>query len=177
MRKLFLLFFFFVSAFAIFAAKLENRYIMKSHKDGQLYFILPYDIPAEEKNIKNLSADITYLTSSDSVTMNISVWNENELNTDSIVLVGEEYISITDFKTFFIEKDGKLWLHRYSFRISLEDLVALYSNQLSFALDVHSEKQTIRYLYPIKKWKSEQEWMSQILYIIKRNKLIYNQNR
>ena len=58
---------------------------MKTIENGQLYFVVPYDIPSLTAKTKALSADITYLTTSDSVTMNISVWSANELLTDSIV--------------------------------------------------------------------------------------------
>lgn len=173
MKKLFLFFCFFCFSSMMFALKIEERYIMKPHREGQLYFILPYNIPAENKNIKDLSVDITYLTNSDSVTMNISVWSENELKTDSIVLLGQRNISINDFDTFFIEKDGRKWLHRYSLRISWENLVDLYAIQNPFILNIYSESQNIRYTYSSKAWKSEQGWMNQILYLIARNKQFY----
>ena len=157
-----------------FAEKLEDRYVMKTIDSGQLYFVVPYDIPSLTAKTKALSADITYLTISDSVTMNLSVWSADELMTDSIVLTGTNQIVIRDFKTFFIEKDKKLWLHRYSLRYPLTSLVNLYANTNPFTIDVCFGSQCITYGYAPKQWKKEQEWMNQILHIIVTNKRIYN---
>lgn len=157
----------------MFALNIEERYVMKPIDGGQIYFILPYQIPSEQVKMKDLSVDITYLTNLDSVTMNISVYTENELNVDSIMFIGNEKISICDFQTFFIEKEGRVWLHRYSLRIPWKILNDLYSTQDSFSLCICAREDIIRYAYPSKAWKTEQEWMNQILYIIARNQQFY----
>ncbi len=155
------------------AEKLEDRYVMKTIENGQLYFVVPYDIQSQTAKTKALSADITYLTTSDSVTMNISVWSSNELLTDSIVLKGTTQVVIRDFKTFFIEKDNKLWLHRYSLRYPFTSLALLYADTKPFMIDVCFGSQRITYGYSQKQWKKEQEWMNQVLHIIATNKRLY----
>ena len=159
--------------FSAHATSLEDRYVMKTLENGQLYFITPFDIPAVTPKTKALSADITYLTSSDSVTTNISVWTTQELHTDSIVFLGEIKIELKDFQTFFIERDGKLWLHRYSLRFPLKDLTIIYSGQSPFLINVYAKGQAIHYSYPSKSWSKEQMWMNQILHIIDTNRRLY----
>ena len=159
--------------FSTYAASLEDRYIMKNLENGQLYFILPFDIPSVTSKTKALSLDITYLTTSDSVTTNISVWTAQELQTDSIVFQGDTKIALNDFQTFFIERDGKLWLHRYSLRFPLKDLTFIYSGQCPFMIDIYAKGQEIHYSFPFKSWPKEQMWMNQILHIIDTNKRLY----
>ena len=163
----------FLFSLIAYAEKLEDRYVMKTIDNGQLYFVVPYDIPSLTANTKALSADITYLTSSDSVTMNLSVWFIDELMTDSIVLTGATQFVIRDFKTFFIEKDRKLWIHRYSLQYPMASLAMLYADANPFTIDVCFGSQRITYGYSSKQWKKEQEWMNQIIHIIATNKRIY----
>lgn len=162
---------------ALYSTSLEDRYVMKTFDNGQLYFIAPYDIPSQLSKTKALSADITYLTISDSITMNISVWTTNELATDSIVLVAQDRFPIYNFQTFFIEMDGKLWMHRYSLRYPLSKLVQLYGSPEPFSLCVYANEKCYPYSWSAKSWKKEQIWMNQILHIIISNKRLYEKER
>lgn len=157
-----------------YAEKLEDRYVMKTINNGQMYFIVPFDIPPQTAKAKALSADITYLTTSDSLIMNLSVWSSDELMTDSIILTTKnKKIVVENFRTFFIEKDDKLWLHRYSLQYPLKDLTLFYANTEPFTMDIYSGSQHITYGYSIKQWKKEQVWMNQILHTIATNKRLY----
>lgn len=147
---------------------------MRTFENGQLFFIEPYDVPAYTAKEKALSTDITYLTNSDSVTMNMSVWTIKELATDSIVLEGGyKRIAISDFQTFYIEKDGKLWVHRYSVRYPLVYLNMLYADSEPFIINVCTKGEQIKYGFASKQWKKEQDWMNQILHTIATNKRLY----
>ena len=158
---------------SVHAKKPEDRYVMKTFENGQLYFILPFDIPSLSVKTKPLSADITHLTTTDSVSLKISVWSVNELSADSIVLEGSERLVITDFETFFIEPDGKLWLHRYSMSFPLSILTRLYTSPLPFKLNVFANENKIQYGWKEKEWKKEQEWMNKILHIIDNNRRFF----
>lgn len=155
------------------ASDLADRYIMKVIENGQLYFILPYNIPSKSAKEKALSVDITYLTTSDSTTINMSVWTKNELAIDSIVFVGRENWRIEDFSIFFIEKDGKLWLHRYSLRFPFCQLVQLYKEPDPFVLCFYAKGDVLQYSCSLRSWSKEQLWMNQILHTIMSNKKIY----
>lgn len=158
-----------------YAVKIEDRYVMKTFDGGQIYFIEPFEVPGVAKQAKPMSADITYLTTSDSVTMNISVWTLQELSADSIVLEGSERMTFTEFQTFFIEREKKWWLHRYSFRYPLSVLNNLYAQSVPFTLSVYSHGQAYEYAYTAKAWPKERDWLTQILHIIATNKRLYQQ--
>ena len=117
-----------------------------------------------------MSVDITCLTQYDSVTVNMSVWSADELITDSIVFTGEKRITIHDFETFFIEKDKKLWLHRYSVKLSFSDLTILYSSTRPYNIFFYDKSISVKYGYPIKQWEKEKNWMDQVIHIITTNK-------
>ena len=158
---------------SVYATKLDERYVMKTFDSGLIYFILPFEIPSNAAKTKALSADITYLTTSDSVTMKISVWSAKELSTDSIILEGDEKLVFKDFETFFIEPDGKLWHHRFSFRFPMTELKKIYLGTLPLSLNIYSKDHEEHYGWSIKAWKKEQEWMNKVLHIIERNRKFY----
>ncbi len=160
---------------AALAVKLEDRYVMKTIEDGQIYYVAPYQISSKTKNIKPLMADVTYVTTNDSVTMNFSVWTPQELLADSITLRSGKLVYCRDFETFFVERDAKLWIHRYSMRFPLESLNAIYAASTPFVLSVYAKGQTVEYGYTANMWPKEQDWMNQILHIIASNKRLYKQ--
>lgn len=155
---------------AAYGIKLEDRYIMRPLDKGHLYFIVPFDIPGHNMRMKEMSADITYLTQNDSVTLNMSIWTATELVTDSIVWDGKKRIVVRDFQTFFIERDNKLWLHRYSIKLHLSDLILLYSAIEPYKIILYDHSASVSYGYSIKQWNKEQQWMNDILHIIISNK-------
>lgn len=157
----------------LFAVKIEDRYVMKAFEGGQIYFIVPYEIPAADAKDKPLLADVTYLTNADSVTMNISVRTPDELLADSVAIFAGERLPIPDYETFFIERDGKLWLHRYSLRYPLDTFKHIYTRPEPFTLCIYTHARTLRYAVTDKAWPKEQEWMNQILHIIDTNRRLY----
>lgn len=175
MKRFFSLFLVLWVSLAAFAVKLEDRYVMKTIEDGQIYYIAPYQISSKTKNIKPLMADVTYVTTNDSVTMNFSVWTPQELLADSIMLRSGKQVYCRDFETFFVERDAKLWIHRYSMRFPLESLNAIYAASTPFVLSVYAKGQTVEYSYTANMWPKEQDWMNQILHIIATNKRLYKQ--
>ena len=84
MKRYLALFLLSLVSWAAWAVKIEERYVMKAIEEGQIYYISPYEISSQTNKIKPLMADVTYLTYSDSVTMNISVWTPQELLADSL---------------------------------------------------------------------------------------------
>lgn len=155
------------------AENIDEKYVMKPTKNGQLYFILPFEVPTSTPKCKPLSVDITYLSSNDSVVMNVSVLSANELKTDSIVIIGGIRILLSNFETFYIEKEGKLWHHRYSLHFLYCELSNLYASREPFLFRVYSGNQQIEYAFSMKKWEKERGWMKQILHIIDSNKRLY----
>lgn len=175
MKRYLALFLLSLVSWAAWAVKIEERYVMKAIEEGQIYYISPYEISSQTNKIKPLMADVTYLTYSDSVTMNISVWTPQELLADSLVLRSGKQVYCRNFETFFVERDGKQWIHRYSLQFPLASMNAIYAASTPFSLCVYAKGQTVEYGYTDKAWPKEQDWMNQILHIIATNKRLYKQ--
>lgn len=174
MRRYFALFLVTLVSLAAWAVKIEDRYVMKAIEDGQIYYIVPFEITSQTAKIKPLMADVTYLTMADSVTMNISVWTPEELDADSLVLRSGKQVYCREFETFFVERDGKQWIHRYSLRFPLASLNAIYAASEPFMLSVYAKGKTVEYAYTAKTWPKEQDWMNQVLHIIATNKRLFS---
>lgn len=175
MKRYLALFLLSLVSWAAWAVKIEDRYVMKAIEEGQIYYISPYEISSQTNKIKPLMADVTYLTYSDSVTMNISVWTPQELLADSLVLRSGKQVYCRNFETFFVERDGKQWIHRYSLQFPLASMNAIYAASTPFSLCVYAKGKTVEYGYTDKAWPKEQDWMNQILHIIATNKRLYKQ--
>ena len=159
------------------AVKLEDRYVMRPVEGGQLYFIVPYRVPAVLVKgtpvPKPMEIDVTYLTMADTMTVNISVWDKTELHADSIALIGASPYIMRTFQTFFIEREKQYMLHRYSLRCTWEEWNTLYESENPFTVVMYAPEKEIRYAFPSKRWKKEQAWMKEILHLIATNKQLY----
>lgn len=175
-RFLILISLFFFSISIIGNNRLSDLYVMKPLENGHLYFVLPFNIPSITSKTRSVSVDITSLTCSDSVTVNMSVWKKTEIETDSIIFRSDRNFVIHDYQTFFIEKDEKLWLHRYSIRMLFKDLKYLYSAPKSFRIQVYSKDQLMEYEYTSRLWSKEGNNICQVLRIIESNKKLFRRN-
>ena len=101
MRKIVLLLFAFVSITSFAKSDLSDKYVMRLRANDLLYFILPNEIESVDKN-KSLKFDITYATSEQDVTINMSIFTKQELIIDSIGLASNKNLLIKDFKIFYI---------------------------------------------------------------------------
>lgn len=152
----------------IHAEKIEDRYVMRPIQGGLLYFILPYELPSLQKE-KAVELDVTYITGFDSVRVNMSVYTDMPLATDSIVFRTTQSFRISDFETFFIDKENKKYVHRYSCRFPYRYWQEMYADSEPFCLEVYSSSGTLFYGFSSNKWKKEQQWMTQVMLLIERN--------
>lgn len=151
------------------AEKLEDRYIMQPTQGGLLYFILPYEVPGQQKN-PPVELDVTYITGQDSVRVNMTVLHDVLLETDSIVFDTKSAFTITGFETFFINKKGKKYMHRYSCCFPYAYWQRMYAERQPFQLQIHAKEEVLTYGFAAGKWEKEQIWMQQILQLISRNR-------
>ena len=151
------------------AEKLEDRYVVKTISEGQLYFIRPYKVTSSQK-LPAAECDITYLLGNDSLTFNFSIYLPEAITADSIV-IGKGRHAVTDFETFYINHKNKKYVHRYSCRLSYQDFCSLYKDASPFCLSVHENSRHYNYSYKANSWKKEGMWMRQILFIIERNRI------
>ena len=169
MKRSLILLAFIASCFTIYAEKLTSKYVSRLVSDGMLYFIGPFELPNQQKG-QPVEMDITYITKSDSLTFNMSIYTSVIIQTDSIKFVSNTPKTITDFTLFFIDKKGKNFIHRYSCKLPYSYFEELYTEANPFVVEVYTDKgQVLQYAYNAKKWSKECSWMQQIIQIIKSN--------
>lgn len=151
------------------AEKLEDRYIVQPVQGGLLYFILPYEVPGQQKN-PPVELDVTYITGQDSVRVNMTVLHDVVLTADSIVFATKNAFTVTDFETFFIDRRGKKYMHRYSCRFPYVYWQRMYAESHPFCLQVHAKEGLLKYRFSSGKWERERIWMGQVLQLINRNR-------
>lgn len=154
-----------------YAEKLEDRYVIQPMQAGLLYFILPYEVPSVQKK-QAAEIDVTYVTGQDSVRVNMSIVHELPLQTDSIVFKTKDGFAVTDFETFFINKTGKKYMHRYSCRFPYRYWQRMYGADAPFLLQIHAKERVLQYGFGTGKWEKEQAWMGQILQLADRNRQV-----
>ncbi len=159
------------------AKDLSDYFRMMPRQNDLLYFIKPIELPNAERGKEYAEFDITYITSLDSATMNMSIYTPSMLETDSIVLCGANiYESIPVFETFFIEPEKKVgWVHRYSCFIPFFTLQKLYTSEMPWELRIYHKSGSIIFKQTTREWKDEADRMNKIINVIRVNKLNYEE--
>lgn len=169
MKKQFFFLAFTLLSMSLFAERLEDRFVSRSYTDGMLYFIEPFQLPSISKK-EPIFLDVTYLTSQDSITLNMSVYYNEILQIDSICFVYDDTLKISKLLTFFIEKEKNKFVHRHSCRIPYFALLKMYQNEKQpFTMELFTDKGVFLYSYG-KKWEKERSWMIQIFQLISKNR-------
>lgn len=158
----------FVCLTHIYAEKIEDKYIIRPIKGGLLYFILPYELPSLQKE-PAAELDVTYITGQDSIRLNMTFVCDTALSVEHITFNAQNSITISDFETFFIDRSGKKYIHRYSCRIPYESFKNIYAGHKPFRLQIHAKERVLEYGFT-GKWEKEQTWMLQILQLTERNR-------
>ncbi len=153
------------------AKDLSEYYTMRPRENDLLFFILPIEIESTTRSVENAEFDITYITSVTDATVNMSIYANNALQADSIVLLGNNVrCSNKTFETFFIEKDGKKWAHRYSCKVPFATLQHLYASPTAWQLEIYAKGQKLYYRQSERTWGSEKKRMAELLKMIQINK-------
>ena len=95
-----------------FAKKTEDMYIMRHTTKGQLFFISENIFPSTDRKFE-LPFDITYINSSDSVSIKMTVPSNTLTHVDSVALIqsGKRYVCPM-VHSIYKEKDKNIWVHR-----------------------------------------------------------------
>lgn len=169
MKKIvFFLLFAFVSITSFAKSNLSDKYVMRLRANDLLYFILPNEIESLDKN-KSLKFDITYVTSEQDVTINMSIFTKQELVINSIGFASDKNLLIKDFKTFYVEKEDNWWCHRISCRVPFDYLKQMYLSANSYKIEIYDNQKVLTYTFSGKTWKNEQLWMNKLLALITQN--------
>ena len=106
---------------ASFAKKTEDMYVMRHTTQGQLFFISENIFPSTDRTFE-LPFDITYLNSTDSVSIKMTVSSNTLTHVDSVALIqsGKRYVCPMAH-SIYKEKDKKNWVHRCDCAFSYKD--------------------------------------------------------
>ncbi len=153
------------------AKDLSEYYTMRPRANDLLFFILPIKMESTVRGVDNAEFDITYITSETNATINMSIYANVALQADSIVFCGDKLrYSSKNFETFYIEKEGKKWAHRYSCKVPFEFLQHLYALPDAWQLEIYAKGQKFHYRQGNGTWKIEQKRMIELLMMIQINK-------
>ncbi len=161
------------------AKDLSEYYLMRPRENDLLFFIFPIELANENRTIKPAEFDITYLTSEKDATINMSIFSQVALRTDSIAFLNKDvYFVYKQFETFYIEKSPKKgWEHRYSCKVPLAVLTQLYKLPSPLQLKVYSKERILTYSPSERVWKTERKCMNEILETIELNLPILTQEK
>ncbi len=174
-----LLYLFLLLSCSATAKDISEYYTMRTRTHDRLFFILPIEITNIERNIEPAKFDVTYVTTEEDATINITIYTDKAVKTDSIIFQGSgvHYIS-KQFETFYIEREkNKGWAHRYSCRIPFVDILHLYESPMAWKLCVYAKGQVFEYSQEKRMWKKEQKRMKEILATVQLNQEVLVQEQ
>jgi len=123
------LFVFLVISNCLFSQRINKYFVSNVQDNGILYFIEPeHKWKSTEDN--TFEFDITYLSSTDSISLNFSFLSKEleEINNLLFNIEGaEKPISVLCDK-IYIDYNKRIWVHRYTSKISHNEFLQLYAN-------------------------------------------------
>lgn len=170
MRRLFILLLSF-TALTITAQNLKNKYSSRIADDGGIYFIHPVK-GFKGTNIKSdLVFDMTYFTTSDSVTFNFTYYDDIASPVDSIEFIDDTNTKLFSADMIFLEPHKKnKWAHRVTSRIPYIFIEDQFRKDKPFILRILLGENAYIFEMKEKEWKKQAPVINKILQVISLNK-------
>jgi hypothetical protein len=149
------------------AQKISKYYNSRHQENGTLYFILEQD--GFKNSISSFFYDLTYLTSSDSVTFNFSVITKDDISIDSIKLFNNENNMTSVSTRLFVESKKEKWIYRYSSKFLFKDLEIFYNEGTPY-INLFSKNNTIKLTIKQNKWDEQCAIIKKIFTLINHNR-------
>lgn len=154
------------------AEKTEDMYIMRLTTQGQLFFISENIFPSTDRTFK-LPFDITYLNSTDTVSLKMTVSSHTLTQVDSVALVLQDERHVCSVvKSIYKEKDKKLWQDRCDCAFSYEAIKKSMVQSTPPQIVVYTAAGVHTYAMPPKKWLKLQPHLVEIFMLIDASKSI-----
>ena len=155
------------------AQKINKDYIFYPQENGNLYFIFPQKgFTSENKSdIKGLEYDITYLTTSDSLTISYTYINKEICKPETIAFhsFNNQMLFQGSTEMLFVQPFKQNWKHRGIIKIPLSKATQIYGQELPFNLQIHTNKKVIQYQITYSKWKKQSYLINRVFDIITNN--------
>lgn len=145
-----------------------NRYRSHLSNGGITYFFCPRHLKST-KNIEKFTFDMTYHTSSDSVTLNFTFMSEKPVNVRTLTVTNEGIMTYEgkQIATLFRDIIGKKYEIRTTSRFSLADIRQMFSRQETLSFDMSlSDGTACRATYKHSQWTKECRQITQIINLI-----------
>ena len=153
-----------------FAEKTEDRYIMRHTMQGQLFFISENIFPSTDRTFE-LPFDITYLNTSDSVSVKMTVPSSTLTHVDSVALVLTEYRYVCPVVySIYKEKEKKHWIHRCDCAFSYEAIKMSMTHPTAPQFVVYTAAGAHAYAMPEKQWQKLLIHLQEIFMLIDASK-------
>lgn len=154
--------------YIVSAQDLSKYYTSIMQNDYVLYYIAPQKGFYNDKNI--FTYDITYLSKSDSITLNFSFFNKYLLILDSISLCINDECVTSKLQKIFIEQNKNKWQCRYSSKFSFNFIYSFFTeNNNKPKIILHSSSAPILLNINKNKWKKLSNLNNKIFSVMKAN--------
>ena len=134
--------------------------------NGTVYFVVPQKMAkvSDSKALKNLSYDVSYLNSEDSVSFLGTVISRKFQKFTEATISAKGLPEIqADIEVIYIEPKGNKYENRLRIRISYKDFKNLYSNSVPYVVDYGNG---LRFGFKDKSWFKESHFMNDVFIMI-----------
>ncbi len=154
-------------SFSGYSQKISKHYSSSLQQNGTLYFI--FKLKEFRSNSSDFKYDLTYLSTGDSVTLNFSIFDESNVEIDSIRLVKNSFDKTAKSERIFIEPKKGSWHGRFTTKFLFTDLEKFYGDELPKII-LYAKKGPMEFTINKGAWKDQSELVNKIFMVIKYNK-------
>lgn len=155
---------------SVFAEKTEDMYIMRLTTQGQLFFIAENIFTSTDRKFE-LPFDITYLNTTDSVSIKMTVPSPTLTRVDSVALIVDDEVYMCPMvNSIYKEKNKKQWIHRCDCTFSYEAVRNAMVQPTSPKFVVYTAAGEQSYLMPQAQWQKLQPHLVEIFMLIDASK-------
>ena len=170
MKKLIVAFACLAASFSIYAEKTEDMYVMRHTTQGSLFFISEIIFPSTDSKF-SLPFDITYLNTSDSVSIKLTASSHTLTTVDSVALVLEDSRYVCPVvKSIYKEKEKKHWIHRCDCAFAYEAVQRCFVQPTAPQIVVYTPVAEQHYQLSEKKWQALHQHLVEIFMLIDASK-------
>jgi hypothetical protein len=152
------------------AQNISKYYRSNLQEKGTLYYVLPMEGFINYQDNTKFIYDITCLNSVDSVTFNFSYFDSSLLKLDSLELTGSHFKTVVYLEKIFVDATKKQWHHRYTSRISLNDIKTFFKDNDLPIIWLQSKNKRVQLNIDNKKWIKQANIILKIIDLIQFNK-------
>ena len=170
MKKLIVAFACLAASLSIYAEKTEDMYVMRHTTQGSLFFISEIIFPSTDSKF-SLPFDITYLNTSDSVSIKLTASSHALTTVDSVALVLEDSRYVCPVvKSIYKEKEKKHWIHRCDCAFTYEATKKCFVQPAAPQIVVYTPVGQQIFTMPEKKWQALHQHLVEIFMLIDASK-------